>query len=110
MRQLTLSTVACAAFLTVSTAVDARDSTDWSYCIAPAGAEHIVYLSLAFETNLALDDVESAFARTLDGAHVRHDAVQCPRGDAGFIQSMWQHAIQFNHQAGNRVTEISWTP
>jgi hypothetical protein len=110
MRQQLLLTLVGTALMTCGTAAYAANPLDWRYCIAPEPARHAIYLSPVFASAAPMDTLESAFASELDSAHMQHEAVQCPRGDADAIGSMRQHAIEFNEQAGNRVVQLDWMP
>lgn len=109
MRQQVSLILVCAALLICDSAAHAA-SVDWHYCVAPERAGDAIYLSPTFASSTPMDTLESAFARGLDSARVRHEAVQCPRGDADAIGSMRQHAIDFNERAGNRVVQLDWVP
>ncbi len=84
---------------------------DWRFCLAPARAQHKVFLSGSFQTSAAMETLESDFAEELDRRGIAHDEVQCPRGgDRGAIAEMQQYAIGFNREMGNGVVRLDWRP
>lgn len=84
---------------------------DWRYCLAPAHAEHKIYISATFPAHTPMDDAETQFARTLNRSGLRYDDVQCPRSDdETSVLSMQQHAININRDLGNQVINLRWKP
>jgi hypothetical protein len=86
-------------------------AAEWRNCIAPSDTEHKVYMSAPFPTSVSLDDAQSAFGRMLTQSRLRHDCVQCPRGDdEQSALVMQQQAISFNRKVGNEITHLNWRP
>jgi hypothetical protein len=88
----------------------AAQASDWRYCIAPAPAQHTIYMSAPFPTDETMDTIEAEFGRVLDHAMLQHESVQCPRGDADTIAGMKQQAIKYNEVSGNKVVQLNWRP
>jgi hypothetical protein len=87
--------------------VQTAAASEWQYCLAPAHADHKVYLSAPFPAASALNSADSAFERTLNQAGYRHDDVQCPRADDEHsIAVMRQYAISFNQELGNAIVHL----
>jgi hypothetical protein len=88
----------------------AAQASEWRFCIAPAPAQHTIYMSAPFPNDQAMDTIEAAFGQALDHAMLQHDSVQCPRGEADAIADMKQHAIQYNEASGVKVVQLDWRP
>jgi hypothetical protein len=88
----------------------AAQAAEWRYCLAPSSPQHTVYMSTPFPADSSMADIEAAFGRALDDAQLRHDSVQCPRGDAQAIAGMKVQAIQYSQASGNRVVQLNWRP
>jgi len=81
---------------------------DWQYCLAPAHAEHKVYISAPFPEVGASGIADRRFKRRLEQIGIQYDDVQCPRaGDETAIMVMRRHAINLNKYFGNTVIAIS---
>lgn len=84
---------------------------DWRYCLAPAHAEHKIYISPPFPATMAMDDAESQFGRRLAASGLRFDDVQCPRSDDETAAlTMQQHAIVINRELGIAIINMRWKP
>jgi len=96
-----------AALTLIAASSQSAFATDWQYCLAPAHAEHKVYMSATFPTHDALGNADTTFERMLDNAGLRHDDVQCPRADdERSIGLMQQHAIRLNQTSGNTIIHL----
>jgi hypothetical protein len=103
----TLLTKSLAGLALTAASSQAALAADWQYCVAPAHAEHKVYMSATFPVHGALGDADDAFERMLDKAGLRHDDVQCPRADdERLIVLMQQYAISFNQENGNTIVHL----
>jgi hypothetical protein len=86
-------------------------AAEWRYCLSSSHENHKIYLSAGFQSSEPMSTVETVFGNVLDQAHLRHDDVQCPRGDdERAIVAMRQQAISFNRTMGNEVVDIAWRP
>jgi hypothetical protein len=97
-------------FLMTTLGARAAHAADWRYCLAPSSGDRIVYVSTPFPEEEPLETIESAFGRALDYAHLRHDSVQCPRGDADTIAAMKVQTTEFNEASGSKVVQLNWRP
>jgi len=88
----------------------AAHAAEWRYCIAPAPAQHTIYMSSPFASDESMEALEAAFGRALDRAALQHDSVQCPRGNAQSIAAMKLQAVQYNQASGNKVVQLNWRP
>jgi len=88
---------------------DAR-AAEWRYCLALSPAQHTVYMSAPFADAQSMETTEAEFGQALDQARLRHDAVQCPLGNAQSITAMKSQAIQYNQASGNKVVQLNWRP
>ena len=95
----------------VALAAGTAHAEDWRYCLAPLHAEHKVYMSAPFFTTKSMERLQDEFANALSRAGLRHDAVQCPRGNEQSIATMRVQAVRFNRDSGNAVVEFNrWNP
>src|ERR1700722_9985383 len=92
-------------------ALQAAAAADWRFCIAPASAEHKIYMTAPFLAATPMETMENGFHLVLDHAGRRHDSVQCPTGpNEQAVRAMRQHADDFNRQMGNDVVPVDWKP
>jgi hypothetical protein len=87
----------------------AARAAEWRYCLA-SSPQRTVYISTPFPTDLPMEDIEVAFGRALDDAQLRHDSVQCPRGDAQSIAAIKVQSIQYSQASGDKVVQLNWRP
>ncbi len=86
-------------------------AAEWRFCIAPANAEHKIYMTAPFLGATPMEATESGFHQVLERSGRRHDSVQCPTGpDEQTVRAMRQHADDFNRQMGNEVVAVDWKP
>jgi hypothetical protein len=84
---------------------------DWRYCLAPAHAEHKIYMSMPFAATISMDAAESQFGRVLTRMGLRYDDVQCPHSDdESEALAMQRHAISINRELGIQVINTHWKP
>src|SRR5579885_2885385 len=80
-------------------------AADWSFCIAPADAEHRIFISHPFSS--VGPTAEAEFGISLAQRHLNHDPVQCPRADdEASAVAMREHAIKVNRLWGRQVVDI----
>ena len=97
-----------AGLITVILCLQATASAaDWSFCIAPADADHRIFISRPFPS--IGPTAEAEFDVSLARRHLNHEPVQCPRADdeEGAIV-MREHAAEVNRQWGRQVVDIPW--
>lgn len=98
---------AAAAFLVLLCLPMGAHALDWSYCIAPAGADHRIFISRPFPS--IGPKAEADFDDQLARRRMRHDSVQCPRAsDEAAAVIMRQHAVDVNRLWGRQVVDIPW--
>jgi len=85
-------------------------AAEWRYCLAISPAQRTLYMSTPFATDESMETIEAEFGSALDHVPVQHDAVQCPRGEAGSIAAMRQQSIQYGQASGNKVVQLNWKP
>jgi hypothetical protein len=88
----------------------AAQATEWRYCVALSPAQRTLYMSPPFATDESMETIESEFGGVLDHGSIQHDAVQCPRGEAGSIAAMRQQSIQYSQASGDKVVQLNWKP
>ena len=89
----------------------AAAAEDWRYCLAPAHAEHKIYISMPFPATMSMDAAESQFGRALTRSGLRYDDVQCPHSDSeSGALAMQRHAISMNRELGIQTVDTRWTP
>jgi len=89
----------------------AAAAEDWRYCLAPAHAEHKIYISMPFPATMSMDAAESQFGRALTRSGLRYDEVLCPQSDSeSGALAMQRHAISMNRELGIQTVDTRWTP
>jgi hypothetical protein len=84
---------------------------DWRYCLAPAHAEHKIYISMPFPATMSMDAAESQFGRALTRSGWRYDDVQCPQSESeSSALAMQRHAVGINQEMGNQIIDTRWKP
>ena len=84
---------------------------DWRFCLAPAEADHKIYVTTPFPEQPATGDAEQEFRRSLSWSGLVYDVVQCPRSDdETSAQAAQRQAIDYNRRLGNRVVTMNWKP
>jgi hypothetical protein len=88
----------------------AAQAAEWRYCVALSPTQRTLYMSPPFATDEAMETIEAEFGSVLDHGSIQHDAVQCPRGEAGSIAAMRQQSIQYSQASGDKVVQLNWRP
>lgn len=85
-------------------------AAEWGYCVAPADAQHRIYISKPFPVSVPGAD-EPGFDITLTAHHLAHDMVECARAaNEAAAVIMRQHAIDVNREWGRQVVDVPWQP
>ena len=98
-----LAVVAASAFALPGIA----QANGWQYCLALSHAEQRVYV-----TNVAVErpGAEGAVSRSITGAGLDFDEVQCPRADDHLsLVVMRDYAMRYNSQVGMTVVRLPAT-
>ena len=85
------------------------DWHEWRFCLAPAQAEHRMYMSDPIPAGDIMINADDAFDRLLKKAGIRHDEVQCPRApNKPTLLFRQRYAVKWNQELGNKIIPISW--
>jgi hypothetical protein len=88
-----------------------EDWHEWRYCLAPAQAEHRMYMSNPISAGDIMISADDAFDRLLKKAGIRHDEVQCPRApNKPTLLFRQRYAVKWNQELGNTIIPINWEP
>jgi hypothetical protein len=109
MRLTAAEGIIAASILTIFAGT--AQAAEWRYCLAPARAEHKVYMSYPFRSAVDYRKLEEMFRSSLSRAHFSVDYVQCPLGEnQRSLLAMREDAVAFNRQMQMTVVDLEWAP
>lgn len=82
---------------------------DWRYCLAVSETARSIYISLPFQANAPVDQLEKAYGEFLVRRGLPHDTPVCPRSRSEQEALMAREdAIAFNRGRGLVPAGLTW--
>jgi len=84
---------------------------DWHFCYAVTDLRHAVYFSKAFQSELSLNSIDSAFSNWLAQNKIDFNSANCPRADTEVaIKINIEAAKKFNTSEHRSVVDVAFAP